>query len=110
MRKGIVFTMDAAYAFYIALLVMSTTMVIPEAGTNYSDDPLALTRLTKDIYEVRKYNQELTLPTFIKNGSACDGKPLIASVQSFAYDEIQYDSSWTTKSGVSKTSEKICYG
>jgi len=111
MRKGVVFTMDAVFALYLSFLIMSTLMVVLEANTNYSDDSLALTRLAKDIYLVKKYDSSLKLPTFIKNGSDCGSdKNLIASVQSFTYGDIQYDESWTKNSNVSRTSEKICYG
>jgi len=111
MKKGVVFTMDAAFALYISLLVMGTMMVLLEADTNYSDDPLALSRLAKDLYEVRKYDLTLNLPSFIKKGSACDGKTLIAAVQNVTYRDIQYDDySWTTKSSVSITTDKVCYG
>ena len=109
MRKGVVFTMDAVFALYMSFLIMSTLLIVLEASTNYSDDSLALTRLAKDVYLVKKYNSSLTLPTFIKTGSQCDSKDLVASVQNFDYDDIQNDT-WTTKSSVLMSYQWICYG
>jgi len=109
MKKGVVFTMDAVFALYMSFLVMSTLIIILEANTNYSDDSLALTRLAKDVYLVKKYNPALTVPTFLKTDILCDNsKDSIASVQSFAYGDIQNDT-WNTKSGVSTTFMKVCY-
>lgn len=110
MRKGIVFTMDAAFALYLSFLIMSTLIIVLESNTNHSGDSLSLMRLAEDLYLVKKYNPSLTLPSFIKTGSDCDGKDLIASAQNFVYGDIGNDDSWTTKSDVYTTSEKVCYG
>jgi hypothetical protein len=106
MRKGIVFTMDAILALYIALLFMSIMMVLLETNQNYSNDSLSLARLSRDVFEVRKYNPSVTLPSFIATGSACSGKGTIGSVF-LVYSDIQ-TSTWNTQSGPVPGSEKVC--
>lgn len=111
MKKGIVFTMDSAFALYISLLIMSTLMVILEASNNYSGDPTALSRLARDVYEVKSYNSSVSIPTFIKTGSACDPVSIseVGSTQNLVRDDIGTDS-WTTVSSVHATYQKVCYG
>ena len=110
MRKGVFFTMDAAFALYISLLVMSTLMIILEASTNYSNDPTVLMRLAQDVYEVKSYDPAARLPSFIKTDIDCNSAEDIGSVQKFVYSDIGVDDSWTTKAGVYVTSQKVCYG
>jgi uncharacterized membrane protein YdfJ with MMPL/SSD domain len=108
MRKGIVFTMDAVYALYISFLIMSTLIIVLEANTNYSDDSLALARLSRDVYEVKKYDQVMKLPNFVLNGSDCDGKSYIGSAIVFGYNDTANDANWQSKSNVTTKSEKVC--
>jgi len=108
MKKGVFFTMDAVFALYIALLFLSTMMTLLEASKNYSYDSLALARLSRDVYEVRKYNSTATLPDFILNGSDCDGKEIVGSALVFKYNDIGYDAAWSTRAGISTAYEKVC--
>lgn len=109
MKKGIFFTMDAVFGLYLSFLLMGTMIILLEANTNYSEDSLALARLAKDLSLVREYNPSLTLPSFIKQGTDCAGKDLIASAPSFAYGDVQYDESWNRKSNIIITYETVCY-
>jgi len=112
MRKGVFFTMDAVFALYIAFLFMSTMMVLLESGKNYSNDSLTIVRLSRDVYEVKKYAPGLELPnvniTFVKTGSACDGKDYISSAIVLGYNDTAYDASWQSKSNVTTKFEKVC--
>jgi len=113
MRRGIVFTMDAVFALYISLLFMSTMLVLLETGRNYSDDSLALSRLSRDVYEVKRYVPDLMLPneniTFITTGSACNLYDSVGSAMILRYSDIQ-KKPWTSKSNVSMAYEKVCIG
>ena len=110
MRKGVVFTMDAVFALYLSFLIMSTLIIVLEANTNYSDDSLALARLSRDVYEVKKYDQVMKLPNFLSNGSLCDDKSHIdvGSAIVLGYDDTAYDANWQSKSNVTTKSEKVC--
>ena len=108
MKKGVFFTMDAVFALYIALLFLSTMMVLLEASKNYSYDSLALARLSRDVYEVRKYNPTVTLPDFISTGSLCDNKEIVGSALVFDYKDIGYDAAWYRMAGISTSYEKVC--
>jgi hypothetical protein len=111
MRRGVVFTMDAVYALYISFLLMSTLIIVLEANTNYSDDSLALARLSRDFYEVRKYNSTLILPSFVLNGTDCDvpSKSYIGSALVLGYKDTAYDANWQSKSNVTTKFEKVCF-
>jgi hypothetical protein len=108
MKKGVFFTMDAVFALYIALLFLSTMIVMLEASKNYSYDSLALARLSRDVYEVRKYNESVSLPSFLLNGSDCDNKEIIGSALVFNYNDIGYDAAWYNMAGISTAYEKVC--
>ncbi len=108
MKKGVFFTMDAVFALYIALLFLGTMMVMLEASKNYSYDSLAVARIARDLYEVRRYNASISLPSFVMNGSDCDSKEIVGSALAFNYNDIGYDSAWYGRSGVSTAYEKVC--
>ena len=102
--------MDATFALYISLLVMSTLMIVLETSTNYSNDPTVLMRLAQDVYEVKSYDPAARLPTFIKTDADCNLAEDIGSVQKFTYSDIGVDDSWTTKAGAYVAFQKVCYG
>ena len=109
MKKGVVFTMDAAFALYISFLFMSMMIVILEANTNYSDDSLALVRLSRDVYEIKKYDSVMKLPNFVLNGSDCDSKNNIGSAIVFGYGDTAHDADWQSRSNVTTKFEKVCF-
>lgn len=108
MKRGVLFTMDAVFALYIALLFLSTMMVLLEASKNYSSDSLTLARISRDVYEVKRYNASLKMPGFVLTGSDCSLKETVGSALVFNYNDIGYDAAWYTRAGVSTSYEQVC--
>ena len=108
MKKGVVFTMDAVFALYLSLLVMMNLMIFFESNKNYSDNSLALSRLSRDVFEVKRYAPSATLPTFIKIGSpTCDLYSTVGSATVLSYGDIQAGT-LGAKSAISLASWKVC--
>jgi len=108
MKKGVVFTMDAVFALYLSLVLMSTMMVLLEANKNYSEDSLALARLARDVYEIKRYNPSITLPSFIKTGTSCDSSSSVGSARVLYYRDIQVSKDWIKSTYTGTTYEKVC--
>jgi hypothetical protein len=106
MRKGVFFTMDAVLAFYLALIFMSTFMFLIESSQNYTDDALSLQRLSRDICEVRQYDETSNLPDFISPESECDNADSMGSALIFICADIE-EEDWQLQSEISTYSSGV---
>ena len=87
MRKGVVFTMDAVFALYVALLLLTTFFFMLEAKQS-SEDIFYLSRIARDVYEVN-YSSEGTASIILPSGlsTSCTGKNLTAVEPAVVYDD-----------------------
>lgn len=86
MKKGIVFTMDAVFALYVALILTTTFFFMFEARQS-SEDLYHLSRLARDVYEVNYSSggtlTSITLPAGLS--TSCAGKNLTAVESAVVY-------------------------
>ena len=105
MRKGIFFTMDAVIAFYLALILLSTFLFLMESSQNYSEDFLSLQRLSRDVYEIQQYDDEISLPEFLSDD--CGEAYSVGSALIFTYEDIELGG-WPQKSEILTYSSEVC--
>ena len=87
MKKGIVFSMDAMYAFYIVLLLMGVLVVMLETQSNSGKTFYDLSRVARDVYEL-KYSGQLIPGSFGIIVNNCDDAKIIASTRALTYGDI----------------------
>jgi len=98
--------MDAVFALYISLLALSTMMIMLEMQKNYADDPLALSRLARDVYEIKQIYPSAVMPSFIST-TDCASKANIGSAMSVYYGDIGA-ANWNSKSNVYIGNTMVC--
>ena len=86
-KRGIFFTIDAVFALYIAMLLMTAFMVVLQTQEQTSDDLLKLSRLARDVHEIRKENPGAALPTGFSEGAACGEGKTVGSAFILVYNE-----------------------
>lgn len=84
MKKGIVFTTDAVVGILIMLMFMVTTITLLEIQSQ-TNSTLYLSRLARDVYEVRYYDSSASLPSWLLEGNACDNSKEIGSERAVVY-------------------------
>ncbi len=87
MKKAIVFTMDAVFALYIFLIVMSTYLFLLQAQPQ-QEDMLMLSRLARDGYEVEWWGGTVDSTKFpwLAFDTACNNKKIVGSEEAIVYD------------------------
>lgn len=80
--KGFVFSMDAILGLLIVITMASTFIMMLEAESQQSsssEKTLALSRLARDLAEVRKKDPSYAVPSWLKTGGQCDGAQDVGS-------------------------------
>lgn len=67
-----IFTLDAVFALYVLLIVASTVAVVFASTTQSADSTLELSRLARDVFEVKTYSPGYTPPAWLKTDAACN--------------------------------------
>ncbi len=98
--KGIVFSMDAAAAIAILMIVAATAVTLME-NNSQSDRELYLYRLARDVYEVRLSNPSASLPSWLLTD--CASASQIGSENAIQYDTAGKVKVVTTKVCISGT-------
>ena len=85
MKKGIFFSMDAAMAVILALMVvavMISTMEVSKLNSN--DDVLVYSRIARDVYEIQYQDDSAIIPVWINQN--CDDAGLVAVEKAYFYN------------------------
>lgn len=84
MKKGIIFTLDAVVGILIMLMFISMTVTLIETQSQ-TDSILYLSRLARDVYEVRYYGSVISMPSWLSEGQACDNSNQVAVERAIVY-------------------------
>jgi hypothetical protein len=103
--RGIVFTLDATFALVLVMIFAGTLFAMLE---NFSqpDESLTLSRLARDVYEIRHYGATDTAAGVLEDDK-CASAAQIGSAAAIVYGSISDN---TKQSGISTTSKRVCLG
>ena len=92
--KGFVFTMDAAYAFYLVLVLMAASLAVFEYSAQSSEETLRLARLARDAYDIGYYNSRYAMPNNIPSwlkwqAGACNNANVVGAHSGVVYNANQ---------------------
>ena len=82
--KGVFFTMDAAVAVLITLLVIASIVSVLMIA-NQPDESVSLSRLSRDIYEIKRVNPSASV-NWIKQGVQCNSADDIGVEEAIYYN------------------------
>jgi hypothetical protein len=99
-KRGIVFSIDAVFALYIALLLVAAFVTVIQVQGQTNEDLLKLSRLARDIHGIRQDNPGAALPTGFAEGSACDDAETVGSAFLLVYNN--------SADAVTVSSQRIC--
>ena len=99
-KRGIIFSIDAVFALYIALLLMTAFLAIIQTQSQTNEDLLKLSRLARDVHEIRQQNPSASVPPGFSEGATCDVADTVGSAFLLVYDE--------TSNKVTISSQRIC--
>ena len=85
-NKGIVYSLDAAFAVYLVLLSVLTFTVLFEYSNQDTFNELETSRLARDVYNIQQYSPGVKLPDEIKFGDRCSKSLVVGSAFVLKYD------------------------
>ena len=93
-KPGFVFTMDAAYAFYLVLVLMAASLAVFEYSAQSSEETLRLARLARDVYDIGYYNSRFAMPNSIPawlkwQAGACNNANVVGAHSGIVYNSNQ---------------------
>jgi len=85
-QRGIMFSIDAVFALYIALILTTAFAVVLQAQEQTTDDMLTLSRLARDYYNIKEETPGAPLPGDLLQGAACNSNKVAGSALVFVYN------------------------
>ena len=85
--KGLVFSIDAVFALYIAILLTTAFVAVMQTQTQTNEDLLKLSRLARDIYQMRQHSPGAGLPSEFSEGNNCNDAKTVGSSFIIVYNE-----------------------
>ncbi|NYZ79844.1 hypothetical protein H0N95_01170 [Candidatus Micrarchaeota archaeon] len=82
-KKGIFFSMDSAAALLITMIIVAGVISVLSVSDQPSENALALTRLARDVYEIKNANPSANVP-WVK--TSCVGESNVGSENALKYD------------------------
>ncbi len=110
MKKGLVFTLDAAFALFLTMVMLAMFVYMMESYSQQNNDMLELSRMARDVRMVEKYSGgtiPFTLLDTVKRDSDCDSAKLVATSTGLEYGDID-SGEWWAKSDVGISSNRLC--
>lgn len=110
MRKGLVFTLDAAFALFLTMVMLAMFVYLMESYSQQNVDMLELSRMARDVRMIEKYSGEkipFALMDTMKMDSDCDSAKVVATSTGLGYGDIA-SGEWWTKSDVGISSNRVC--
>jgi hypothetical protein len=106
MRRGFVFSLDAVFALYVAMLAVTSFVILLEVHgqSGVSQTNVEMFRLARDVYEVRQYNPAATLPSWLSE--SCSSAAYVGSVNAVYYKSISGNVG--TYAGIDVKNQKVC--
>ncbi len=99
--KGIIFSLDAVLGLILLVTFMSTFVVILQMNDSSPEDMLILTRIARDVVEIKLENPWVHENYLLPDGFSydCTGKENIGSALYFEYNGVDLD----------KKTVEVCY-
>ncbi|MEM0372342.1 MAG: hypothetical protein QXO69_00650 [archaeon] len=82
-KRGVFFSMDAAAALLVSMVFAASIVVVMSASNQPSEDAVSLTRLARDVYEIKNINPSAVIPGVRTD---CAGENNVAAENALKYD------------------------
>ncbi|RLG21595.1 hypothetical protein DRN74_01690 [Candidatus Micrarchaeota archaeon] len=96
--KGLLFSVDSVLALLLLFVISSTYLVMLEVQEKNKDNVLMLSRLARDIIDIRYYQPSYSPPDWLKEEN-CQHN--VVSLDYFVYD--------SSSNKVIKKTQKVCF-